>query len=251
MRQAHASKDHVPKPEGAIMHAILTPALAVLVLSMPAFAQTAAAQEVPRQITVTGEGSSSAKPDLAWVNIGVTHTAKTAEEAVAMMSQGMESVMQRLNAAGIAAADIQTGQLSLYPTYEDSSYSRSSEVNGYTASIAVDVRVRELAKLGGILDAVVQDGANTFGGIRFDLDDPSAAYSEARRDAVADGRAKAELFAEAAGVTLGDLVTLSESNWYSAPAMAAPRLEADASSVPVAPGEVSYASSVTMVYAIE
>lgn len=227
------------------MHAILKPALALLLLAAPAMAQ-----EMPRQITVTGEGSIAAAPDLAWVNIGVTHTAKTADEAVTMMSQGMQAVMARLEAAGIAAADIQTGQLSLYPTYDAERYDSVPMVTGYTASIAVDVRVRDLAKVGGILDAVVEDGANTFGGIRFDLDDPSAAYADARRDAVADGRAKAELYAEAAGVTLGDLVTLSENSFYAQPVMAAPRLE-DAGSVPVAPGEVSFAASVTMVYAIE
>lgn len=226
------------------MHAILKPVLAILMLSTPAFAQ-----EVPRQITVTGEGSIAAAPDLAWVNIGVTHTAKTADEAVTLMSQGMESVMARLDAAGIAPSDIQTGQLSLYPTYDDRSYESSPAVNGYVASIAVDVRVRDLAKLGGILDAVVEDGANTFGGIRFDLDDPSAAYADARRDAVADGRAKAELYAEAAGVTLGALVTLSENSFYASPVMAAPRLE-DAGSVPIAAGEVSFSASIVMVYEI-
>jgi uncharacterized protein YggE len=226
------------------MHAILKPALAILMLATPAMAQ-----ELPRQITVTGEGSVAAAPDLAWVNIGVTHTADTADEAVTKMSEGMQGVMARLNAAGIAPADIQTGQLSLYPTYADRSYEVAPEVAGFTATIAVDVRVRDLAKLGFILDAVVEDGANTFGGIRFDLADPSTAYADARRDAVADGRAKAELYAQAAGVTLGDLVTLSENSFYAAPIMAAARLE-DAGSVPVAGGEVSFAASVVMVYSI-
>jgi uncharacterized protein YggE len=244
MAQAPASKDHVPVPEGAIMHAILKPVLAAILLATPAIAQ-----EVPRQITVMGDGAVTAAPDVAFVNLGVTHTAATATEAVTLMSAGMQSVMDRLETAGIAPADIQTGQLSLYPTYDDRSYDSSPEISGFTASIAVDVRVRDLTALGTILEAAVADGANTFGGIRFELLDPSEAYADARRDAVADGRAKAELYALAAGVTLGDLVTLSENNFYSVPVMAAPRLE-DAGSVPVAAGEVSYSASIMMVYAI-
>lgn len=228
------------------MHNVLTSAIAALMLTGPVLAQ-----EMPRQITVTGEGRVAAAPDLAWINVGVTHTAETAAEAVAQMSAGMQGVMDRLTGAGIALADIQTGQLSLYPTYADSDrYDATPVVNGYTASIAVDVRVRDLAAVGAILDAVVADGANTFGGIRFDLDDPSEAYAAARRAAVADGRAKAELYADAAGVTLGEIVTLSENGGYASPVMAAPRLEADMASVPVAPGEVSYSASVMMVYAI-
>lgn len=226
------------------MHAILKPVLAAILLATPAMAQ-----EVPRQITVMGDGAVTAAPDVAFVNLGVTHTAASATDAVSQMSAGMQSVMARLETAGIAAADIQTGQLSLYPTYDDRSYDASPKISGFTASIAVDVRVRDLTALGSILEAVVADGANTFGGIRFDLVDSSEAYADARRDAVADGRAKAELYAMAAGVTLGDLVTLSENSFYSVPVMAAPRLE-DAGSVPVAAGEVSYSASIMMVYAI-
>lgn len=231
------------------MHAILRPVLALALWAGPVLALPALAQEPLRQITVNGEGMTSAAPDLAWVNVGVQHRAATAAEAVALMSEGMAAVLAELDAEGVAPADIQTGQLSLYPNYADSSYDSSGEVTGFTASIAVDVRVRDLDRVGAILDAVVSDGANTFGGIRFDLTDPSGAYDEARREAVADARAKAELYAEAAGVTLGDLVSLSENGFFAAPVFAAPRLEA-ADSVPIAPGEVSYSASVVMIYTI-
>jgi uncharacterized protein YggE len=226
------------------MHAILKPALAAILLAGPALAEGP-----PRQITVTGEGNVSAAPDLAWINVGVSHRAKTAQEAVAMMSGGMSAVMAELAAAGVAETDIQTGQLSLYPFYDDLNTTPTQKVVGYDASITVDVRVRDLDRTGSILDAVVSEGANTFGGIRFELDDPAAAYAEARREAVADGRARAELFADAAGVTLGHLVTLSENSFYAAPVMAEARFAADAA-VPIAAGEVSYAVSVVMVYEI-
>jgi uncharacterized protein YggE len=231
------------------MHAFVRPVLALALLASPVLSLPALAQDMPRQITVTGEGSISAAPDLAWVNVGVSERAATAAEAVAQMSAGMAAVMAQLAAAGVAPADIQTGQLSLYPNYDDRSYESAPEVSGYTASIAVDVRVRDLDRVGTILDAVVADGANTFGGIRFDLADSSTAFADARRDAVADGRAKAELYADAAGVTLGNLVTLSENTFFATPVMAAPRIEA-ADSVPIAAGEVSFAASVVMVYDI-
>jgi len=226
------------------MHAIVKSALAILVMAGPAVAQ-----EMPRLITVTGEGSVAAAPDMAWVTLGVSHVAPTAAEAVAQMSTDMSAVFEVLAGAGIAGPDVQTGQLQLYPTYGESSYDTSPPVTGYVAATDVTVRVRDLAEVGAVLDAVVQGGANTFGGIRFDLADPAAAMADARRDAVADGRAKAELYAAAAGVTLGDLVTLSETNNYFAPVMAEARLDA-ASPVPIAAGEVNYSVSVTMVYAI-
>lgn len=222
----------------------------MITASAPALLAQDAAQP-PRQITVTGEGVVAAEPDIAWINLGVTETAKTADEALTAMSLKMQAVLVRLQAAGIAPEDIQTGQLSLYPVYNSASYEGDAEVTGYTAATAVDVRVLDMAKLGGVLDAVVEDGANTFGGIRFDLSEPRPAMDEARQAAVADGRARAELFATAAGVTLGDLVTLYESGGYSAPApMAAARMEADAGSVPVAAGQVNMTASVTMVFEI-
>jgi uncharacterized protein YggE len=227
------------------MYAILKPALLAILLAGPALAEGQ-----PRQITVTGEGKVSAAPDLAWINVGVSHRAKTAQEAVAAMSAGMSAVIAELVAAGIAETDIQTGQLSLYPFYDDLNATPTQQVLGYDASITVDVRVRDLDRTGAILDAVVSEGANTFGGIRFELTDPATAYAEARRAAVADGRAKAELYADAAGVTLGPLVTLSENNFYSQPVMAERRFAADAAPVPVSPGEVSYSVSVMMVYKI-
>jgi hypothetical protein len=231
------------------MHRILPlrPALLLVALLL---AGPALAQDAPRQITVTGEGRISAAPDQAWINLGVTQRAPTAREAVAAMSAAMTAVTDRLLAAGIAATDIQTGQLSLYPFYDDLNDTPTQEVLGYTAAITVDVRVRDLGLTGAILDAAVADGANTFGGIRFDLADPATAYAEARRAAVADGRARATLFAEAAAVGLGRLLTLSEASAYAQPVMAEARFAADAAPVPISPGEVSYSASVTMVYEI-
>ncbi len=220
-------------------------------LTGSAMAQTAPITMTDRLITVTGEGSVAVSPDLAFVNLGVSQDADTADQALTGMSVAMAAVLARLDAAGIAPADIQTGQLSLDPRYDYNSYDGVPKMLGFTATTMVDVRVRDLAKLGGVLDAVVEDGANRLGGVRFDVVDKTDVMETARRAAVADAMARAAVFADAAGVTLGDLVSLTETAGYTAPMpMTALRMEADAGSVPVATGEVSLQAMVTMVYAI-
>jgi uncharacterized protein len=220
-----------------------------LALTGAAVAQTATMAD--RLITVTGEGSVAMTPDLAFVSLGVSKDAETANEALTAMSLAMTNVMTRLEAAGIDKTDIQTSQLSLDPRYDSSSYDGSLKMLGFTATTMVNVRVRDMAKLGGVLDAVVEDGANRFGGVTFDVVDRNAAMDDARRAAVADGRSRAHLFAEAAGVKLGDLVTLSENGGYYAPApVMGARMAADAGSVPIAAGEVAIQTSVIMVYRI-
>ncbi len=231
------------------------PALAIaLGLALPlgsaATAQQPAAAVDTRAITVTGEGRVSVKPDIAWVSLGVAETSETAEAALDAMSASMRAVMARLSEAGIAPADIQTGQLSL-----DRDYSRmrddQPEPEGFVATTMVEVRVRDLDALGGVLDAVVGDGANRLGGVRFDLADPVAARDEARRAAVADAQARAALYAEAAGVGLGAVQSLSEAGGFSPPQpMMEMRMAAD-SGVPVSRGEVAVEAMVTVVYGIE
>jgi uncharacterized protein len=235
------------------MHPFLRSVFAAAALGL-ALTGIAAAQTVTmadRLITVTGEGSVAMTPDLAFVNLGVSKDAETADQALTAMSLAMTNVMTRLAAAGIEPADIQTSQLSLDPRYDTSSYEGTPRMLGFAATTMVNVRVRDMAKLGGVLDAVVEDGANRFGGVTFDVVDRKTVMDAARRAAVADGRARAELFAEAAGVTLGDLVTLTEMGGYYAPApMMEARMVADAGSVPIAAGEVSIQTSVSLVYRI-
>ena len=113
------------------------------------------------------------------------------------------------------------------------------------------VRVRNLGSLGEVLDAVVKDGANRLGGVRFDVLNPEPLLNAARRAAVADARAKAALFADAAGVSLGDLIRLEEQGTGLRPQpMMEMRMMADSSGIPVAGGEVSLQASLTLVYAI-
>lgn len=220
----------------------------VLLLAGPAVAA-----DMPATISVTGEGRIEAAPDMATISLGVTTEAATAGAAMATNSDGVRAVIERLKAAGIEDRDVQTSGLSLGPRYD---YGRSDgappTIVGYTASNMVTVRVRALDRLGSVLDGVVSDGANTLNGLSFGIAEDGEVIDEARRRAVAEARRKAELYADAAGVALGRVISISEPGGYSPPM---PMAMAEASfakggDVPVAPGEVSFAATVTMVYEI-
>ncbi len=222
--------------------------LALAPLALPA--QEAPAP-LPRTVTVTGEGQSAAKPDLARIGLGVGHQAPTAAEAMALMADGMEAVLARLAQEGIASADIRTGQLVLEPAWNYNTPDGNPLMTGFTATQILEVTVRDLARVGAVLDAVVQDGANRVNGVSFDLADPQAALDEARRDAVADARARAEIYADAAGVALGDLVTIADATGYPpVPMYDARGGAAMEAAVPVAPGQMTLSASVAMTWAI-
>jgi hypothetical protein len=190
---------------------------------------------------------------MARISLGVSQQAKTAGEAMDAMSAGTSAVLATLGEQGIAQVDIQTGQLLLEPAYDYNTPDGLPVMIGFIATQMLDVNVRDIARLGGVLDAVVDDGANRVNGIAFDVSDPRVVTDEARRGAVEDARARAELYAEAAGLTLGEIVSISEATVYSPPI---PMYDArggaqEAAAVPVAPGEVSLMTSVTVTYAIE
>lgn len=230
------------------MRQFLAPLFLIPLMALPL---AAAAQD--RLITVTGEGLVAAVPDLAFVNLGVSQQAETAAAAMAAMTSSMTAVMDRLATAGIAPVDIQTGQLTLDPVYDNSTYDGTGtpKINGYIATTMLQVRVRDMAIVGQVLDAVVQDGANRLAGVTFDLANRGPALDEARRRAVADAQARAALFAQASGVALGALITLTEQSGYLNPMpMFDARMEGASGAVPVAGGEVSLQAMVTMVYAI-
>ncbi len=228
--------------------------LAVAVLPFAASAQEALTTPGPaRVVTVTGEGRSDRKPDIAVVSLGVSHQAETAGEAMAQMAGGMTAVLATLTDAGVAPADVQTGQLTLEAAYNYDTGSSYPPVIGFIATQTVDVRVREVAAVGPVLDAVTAEGANRVNGVFFALDDQAAALEEARMEAVADGRARAEFYAGAAGVTLGPLLQISEGSAFGGPQpLYDGRLAQEAAApTPVAPGQVTISATVTMTFAIE
>lgn len=218
-------------------------ALAALALS----AVLAAAEEAPR-LTVTGFGSVAAAPDMARISLGVTETAKTARAAMEEASLGMATILAVLATAGIEDRDLQTGEISLSPIWSDDDGEGVRRITGFQAVNSLNVRVRDLDRLGTVLDAVLEAGANSFRGLSFGLQDPVPVADEARRRAVADALRKARLMAEAAGLGLGGILSIDEG------AGARPQVMemsvARGAGMPMAAGEVTTEATVSMVFAL-
>ena len=225
--------------------ALAAAALAAALLTAPALAQVIP----PAAISVTGEATVSVPPDLAEINGGVTSEAKTAREASEANNAAMGKVLQALKGAGIEGKDIQTARLSLQP---QSAPNRSgpSAIAGYRASNRVTIRLRDVTKVASVIDTLVGAGANEIGGINFVVSQASKLLDEARERAVADARRKAEIYAKAAGVTLGAPLSISEEG-NSAPAPYRRMAAGMAASAPVAHGEETLAVTVSVSWAIK
>jgi uncharacterized protein len=230
-------------PESPAMRLAAIAALIVLT------AVPLAAQETPRRIVVTGEGRVEAAPDLARFTAGVEAEALEAAAALAAASATMRDVFAALEAAGIASEDMRTSRLAVDPVWEHGD-GRQPRVRGFSASNLVTVRVRDVDALGALIDAVGAAGANRIEGIGFDVSEPRAALDAARRAAVADARAKAEVIAGAAGVTLGPVLSIREGGAGGPEPMMARAEFADAAP-PVAAGVVDLSARVEIVYALE
>jgi len=216
-------------------------------------ATAAVAEDTARRITVTGEGVARAAPDMAVMTLGVRHQAATAGEALAATNAGAAAVLARLSEAGIAARDMQTSGLSLSPIWDRANDRNAPpQVVGFEASNTVTIRARDLSALGGLLDAVVTDGANEFRGLQFTLQDPGPLQASARKLAVADAMARAALYAEAAGLRLGPVMAIREPSAQPAPMpmMRAEMAMADAGGVPIAQGELELRAEVVMEFKI-
>ena len=228
-----------------------------LALSLPgiAFAQTNPPIIAPANtlLTLNAEGKTARTPDLAVFNAGVTSQGKTAGEALSANSGAMSRVIAALKRAGIADKDIQTSQISLNPVYgqpvvtPNGVVSQEARIIGYQATNTVSIRSRDIKNFGKVLDALVAAGANQISGPSFQLAEPSAANDEARVSAVKAGRARAELYARAAGLRVVRIVSISESGGYSPPQpMYARAMKAESDSTPISAGEVEAAVTVTM-----
>ncbi len=208
------------------------------------------AQDAGR-LTVIGQGSVQAVPDMATITMGVSAQARTAAAALASNSADTAKMLAVIGDAGVAAKDVQTSGLSMFPVWNNrnSGENNSPAVVGYTVNNQVTIRVRDLDRLGAIMDAVVSAGANQFNGLSFGLQDPVPAADIARENAVEDAARKARLYADSAGVELGQILELRETNTgFSGPVVM--REMAVMGSVPIAQGEVSTGATVTIVYEI-
>jgi len=220
--------------------------IAGALLATPALAQTVVP---PSVISVTGEATVSVPPDQAQIDGGVTSEAKTAREASDANNTAMGKVLLALKGAGIEEKDVQTSRLSLQPQSAPNRTGPAAIVS-YRASNRVTVRLRDVTKVANVIDTLVGAGANEIGGINFVVSQASKLLDEAREQAIADARRKAEIYAKAAGVTLGAPLSISEQG-FPGPIPFRKMAVGMAASTPVAQGEETLAVTVSVSWAIK
>jgi len=168
------------------------------------------------RLDISATGEVTRVPDLAIISAGVQTLQPTATAAIEENAAKMERVRTALRRAGIEDKDIQTSSISLNPEYQYDQ-NRPPRLTGYRASNTVNVKFRDLKRTGAILDALVAEGANTINGPNLTIDKPESALDEARAKAIANGRARAALYARALGMQVARLLSVSESGGYAVP----------------------------------
>jgi uncharacterized protein YggE len=186
------------------------------------------------------------------IDAGVASDAKTAREAAEANNAAMAKVLQALKSAGVDDKDYQTSRLSLQPQYAPNRPGQSTVV-GYRASNRVTIKLHDVNKVASVIDALVGAGANDIGNIYFTVAEPSKLLDQAREKAVADARRKAEIYAKAAGVTLGSPLSISEDGtptpMFRVKTLAAPM--GAATPTPVAQGEETLSITVSVIWGIK
>jgi uncharacterized protein YggE len=214
-------------------------------LSAPALAESP-----PPVISVTGEATISVAPDQAQIDAGVTSEAKTAREASDANNAAMGKVLLALKGASIEEKDYQTSRLSLQPQYAPNRAGPNA-ITGYRASNRVSIKLRDITKVANVIDTLVGAGANEIGGINFVVSQALKVLDEAREKAVTDARRKAEIYAKAAGVTLGEPLSISEEGSAPQPVFRGKVAAPMAITAPVAPGEETLSVSAHVSWAIK
>ena len=229
--------------------------LLVFAALLPLMTLPAAADEASTTggvISVSGVGIINKAPDMATVTAGVQSRAKTTEAALADNNDKMQALFTQLDKAGIEKKDIQTSNFNIYPqiTYPkpgSNGESKPPKIEGYVVNNQVLVKIRSLDSVGTVLTALVKAGATNMSGLRFDIAEKDKLLQEARKAALADAHAKAELYAGELSASIKRLVTLSESGGFRGPQpvmMRAAKMEMASAPVPVAEGDMSISITV-------
>ena len=193
------------------MKTFLAAGLALVAAPLAAQTQTLPVQPISGTVLdVSAQGETRRSPDTATISAGVVTQAADAASAMRENAARMDRVIAALKRAGIADRDIRTANISLSPQYRYAN-NEPPVITGYQASNNVTVRFRDIGRSGTVLDALVATGANQINGPDLGLDNPAAALDEARVDAVAKARARAELYARAAGLRVKRILSISES----------------------------------------
>jgi uncharacterized protein YggE len=207
-------------------------------------------------VSVNGRGQVSLAPDIAYVTIGVHTEAGDVSQAVSQNADQVASVMAALAEMGVARADMQTSNFSLYTGDQYDPNTGQSVGKNYIVDNTVNVTVRDLAGMGNLLDEAISAGANSIWGVTFDLEDKDAALAEARDMALEDAIAEAQALAGAAGVTLGNIVSLSytDTGYYYPPYYGMGGGGGDgsgAATTSIVPGLITVSAEVYVTYSIK
>jgi uncharacterized protein YggE len=232
-------------------------ALLLAAAAVPAGAALAQTQPLPAisgtRLDVVATGEVMRVPDVAHITAGVVTTAPSATAALEQNARQMASVRQALRNAGIADRDIQTSSINLHPDYRHDERGGNPQIIGYRASNEVMVKFRDIKSAGKILDALVAQGANQISGPMLAIDKPEQAMDEARVAALATARARAELYAKAAGKRVGRILSISETGNMQVPMM---RMRAQAGmvaadSTSIDPGQQAVSVSLMVSFELE
>lgn len=237
------------------MKMVLGSALAAAAMAAPSVAEAQTAQPVINgtRLDITARGDVRRVPDIAIISAGVVTNAADAAGAMQDNATRMARVLAALKKAGVAAKDVTTSSINLSPQYRYVE-NQAPVVVGYQASNQVTVRFRDIAKSGTILDALVKEGANQINGPTLTLDKPEAAQDEARVEAIKTARARADLYANAVGMKVKRIVSISESEGYSGgpvPVMAVRNMAAAEAKTDIMPGEQSVSVNVSVVFELQ
>jgi uncharacterized protein YggE len=232
---------------------------AMLALSGQAQAQNRDAAPA-EGVVIRTEAEVRVKPDLATIQAGVVSEGKTAAEALAKNTPALAKLVEAVKLAGVAPADLSTSQVALMPRLTQAAASsspqpRAPRIDGYEARTGITVILRDIAKAGPLIDALVAAGANDMSGISFGLADEGKAKDAARAKAAEIARARADLYAGKLGVKLGELVSIVEAE-AEPPArpmgdVRAYRMAPGAAPIQVEPGEITVSAALRTVWRIE
>lgn len=218
----------------------------ILICTFLLAAALAPAQAMDKLVTVTGEATVAVAPDTAMIRIGVTSQGKSAREASDANAQKMSAVLAAIKASGVAEKDVQTSRLSLQPQY-DTGKGGPARLLGFQVTNQLTVKIHDIGGMPNVLDKAIAAGANEMSGIEFIVSEQSKLLDQARDEAIADAHRKAELYAKAAGVKLGPVVSIAEEG---APLPPRPVAAMRAAAVPIAPGEQTLRAVVAVSYGL-
>ena len=240
----------------ALMSALVLGAVALGGGASPCLAQQSTITQTiaGTRLDINATGEVTRVPDVAVITAGVVTRSTSATAALKEAADRMQRILAALKRAGVADRDIQTSNVNLNPEYRYPD-NQAPELTGYTASNQLTIRFRDIRNSGRILDALVAEGANQINGPSLVVDKPEVALDEARANAIAAGRARAELYARALGLHVVRVVSVSESGGYAVPPPAPPPVpmmaRSEAASTKIEPGEQKLQVSVAMTFELQ